>query len=146
MKDLKLPKLGSPEEANALLAAIVNSSDDAIISKELSGIVRSWNQAATRIFGYTAEEMVGKPITILFPKDRLDEEATILQRLQSGERVDHIHTIRIHKDGHPVNVSVTLSPIVNAKNEIIGASKVARELGRSAVLEERFKAIVNSSD
>ena len=82
MSRFMTPELGSIEEAEALLSAIIASSDDAIISKDLKGIVRSWNQSAERIFGYTAEEMVGKPITILFPPDRLDEEAKILERLQ----------------------------------------------------------------
>src|SRR4051794_39868544 len=118
MQDFMLPKLGSPEEFGALLAAIVTSSDDAIISKDLKGIVQSWNQAATRMFGYTAQEIVGKSITVLFPPDRLDEESNILERLKHGERVDHIQTVRIHKDGHPVPISVTISPILNQKGEI----------------------------
>src|SRR5687767_1416924 len=97
-----IPSIGSAEEAQALLAAIVASSDDAIISKDLNGIVRSWNQSAERIFGYTAEEIVGKSITLLFPPDRLREEPEILQRIQRGERVDHFQTIRSRKDGTPV--------------------------------------------
>ena len=110
---------GSVQEAQALLAAIIASSDDAIISKDLNGIVRSWNQSAERIFGYTAEEMLGMPITILFPPDRLREESEILERLQRGERVDHIQTFRIRKDGTPVAVSVTISPIRNREGKIV---------------------------
>src|ERR1700733_10855797 len=111
------PEFGSVEEAQALLAAIVASTDDAIISKDLNGIVRSWNQSAERMFGYTAEEIVGKPITILFPPDRLEEEAQILKRLHRGERVDHFETIRVRKDGTPVTVSVTISPIYDASGK-----------------------------
>ncbi len=140
------PELGSIEEAEALLSAIIASSDDAIISKDLKGIVRSWNQSAERIFGYTAEEMVGKPITILFPPDRLDEEAKILERLHRGERVDHFETMRIRKDGTPVAVSVTISPIHDKTGNIVGASKVARDISQSTELEGRFKAIIASSD
>src|ERR1700684_4138345 len=104
------PQITSAQEAHALLAAIVASSDDAIISKDLNGIVRSWNQSAERIFGYTAEEMIGKPITILFPPDRLDEEPKILEQLRRGQRVDHFETVRVCKDGRLLDVSVTISP------------------------------------
>ena len=140
------PELGSFEEAQALLSAIIASSDDAIISKDLKGIVRSWNPSAQRIFGYTAEEMIGKPITVLFPPDRLEEESRILERLQRGERVDHFETIRMRKDGTPVAVSVTISPIHDKNGKIVGASKVARDIGQSTELEGRFKAIIASSD
>ena len=94
-----LPEIGSAQEAQALLAAIIDSSDDAIISKDLNGTVRSWNRSAERIFGYKAEEIVGKPISVLFPPDRLEEETQILARLQKGERVDHFETVRMRKDG-----------------------------------------------
>jgi PAS domain S-box-containing protein len=140
------PQITSAQEAYALLAAIVASSDDAIISKDLNGIVRSWNQSAERIFGYSAEEMIGKSITILFPKDRLDEEPRILQRLQQGERVDHFETVRLRKDGTPVAVSVTISPIHDPTGKVIGASKVARDITQNSELEGRFKAIIASSD
>src|SRR5580693_823952 len=126
MSQLTTPPFSSIQEAQALLAAIIASSDDAIISKDLNGIVRSWNQSAERIFGYTAEEIVGKPITILFPPDRLDEEQKMLERLQRGERMDHIETVRLRKDGTPVTVSVTISPIYNSEGKVVGASKVAR--------------------
>ena len=141
-----VPQIVSVEEAQAFLAAIIDSSDDAIISKDLTGVVRSWNQSAARIFGYTADEMVGKPITILFPPDRLEEEAAILARLQRGERVDHFETIRLRKDGTPVTVSVTISPIRDSSGKIVGASKVARDITRSVELEGKFKAIIASSD
>src|SRR3982751_1240956 len=95
-------------EAQARLAAIIESSDDAIVSKSLDGIIRTWNKSAERIFGWTADEVVGKPITIIIPPDRLHEEATILARLRAGERVDHFDTIRVTKDGRELHVSVTI--------------------------------------
>ena len=111
-----------------LYEAIVDSSDDAIISKNLQSIVMSWNKSAERIFGYSAEEMVGQSIAKLFPPDRLDEEAQILARIQRGERVDHFETQRRDKDGKPVEVSLTISPIRNADGVIVGASKIARDV------------------
>ena len=141
-----LPQIGSVEEAQALLAAIITSSDDAIISKDLHGTVRSWNQSAERIFGYTAAEIVGKSITVLFPRDRLDEESKILQRLHRGERVDHFETVRLRKDGTPVTVSVTISPIHDRDGKVVGASKIARDITQSLELEGRFKEIISSSD
>lgn len=146
MNQLIAPELASLEEAQALLSAIIASSDDAIISKDLKGIVRSWNQSAQRMFGYTAEEMIGKSITVLFPPDRLEEEAKILERLHRGERVDHFETIRMRKDGTPIAVSVTISPIHDKTGRIVGASKVARDISQSTELEGRFKAIIASSD
>jgi PAS domain S-box-containing protein len=136
----------SAEETQALLAAIIASSDDAIVSKDLNGVVRSWNPSAERIFGYTAEEMIGRPITVLFPPDRLEEEPQILARLQRGERVDHFQTVRLRKDGTPVAVSVTISPILDATGRVIGASKVARDVTASVEMEGRFRAIITSSD
>ncbi len=133
-------------EAQAMLAAIIASSDDAIISKDLNGIVQSWNESAERIFGYTTAEMVGKSITVLFPPDRLDEEPDILERLQRGERVDHFETLRVRKDGTAVAVSVTISPIHDRDGRVVGASKIARDVTQAAELEARFKAIVTSSD
>ena len=111
-----------------LYEAIVDSSDDAIISKNLQSIVMSWNKSAERIFGYSAEEMVGQSIAKLFPPDRLDEEAQILARLHQGERVDHFETQRRGKDGKPIDVSLTISPIRNADGVIVGASKIARDV------------------
>ena len=114
--------------AEALLAAIVQSSDDAIISKNLDGIITSWNGSAERLFGYTAEEVIGRSIAILFPHDRLDEEPRILERLKHGERVDHFETIRLRKDGTPLAISVTISPLKDATGRIVGASKIARDI------------------
>ena len=114
--------------AQALLAAIVESSDDAIISKDLDGIITSWNRGAERLFGYTASEAVGQPVTILIPEDRLDEEPSILGRVRAGERVDHYETVRRRKDGTPVDISLTVSPIRDGTGRVIGASKIARDI------------------
>ncbi len=115
------------------LAAIVESSDDAIISKNLDGIISSWNAGAERLFGYTADEVVGKSITILIPEDRQSEEPDILARLRKGERVEHFETIRRRKDGGLVDISLTISPVRNDRGDIIGASKIARDItGRRA--------------
>ena len=118
----------SSENASAYLAAIVTSSDDAIISKNLSGIVTSWNKGAEGIFGYTAEEMVGRPISVLFPPDRLKEEDLILGRIRRGESVDHFETVRRRKDGAEIDVSLTISPVRDSCGRIIGASKIARDI------------------
>jgi PAS domain S-box-containing protein len=118
----------SSVEITELLAAIVESSDDAIVSKTLNGIVQSWNAAAQRIFGYTAAEMIGQPITRLIPPDRFDEESQILSQLRQGERISHYETVRMRKDGRPVNVSVTISPIRDATGNVIGSSKIARDI------------------
>jgi PAS domain S-box-containing protein len=118
----------SADTMQARLVAIVASSDDAIVSKDLTGIVQTWNDAATRIFGYTAEEMVGKSITILVPPERWEEEPAILARLCAGERVDHFETVRVAKDGRRIEVSVTISPIVSRDGRIVGASKIARDI------------------
>jgi len=114
--------------ADLLYEAIVDSSDDAIVSKNLHSIVMSWNKAAERMFGYTAEEMIGQSISKLFPPDRWDEEAQILARLQQGARVDHFETKRQRKDGQLIDVSLTISPIRNAEGVIVGASKIARDI------------------
>jgi PAS domain S-box-containing protein len=124
---------------SALLAAIVQSSDDAIVSKDLNGVVTSWNQAAERIFGYTAEEMIGQPIVILIPPDRPNEEPRILERIRRGERVDHYETIRRRKDGTLINVSVTISPIRNQRGEVVGASKVARDITGQKRMEAELR-------
>lgn len=128
----------SVDAMQAHLAAIVASSDDAIVSKNLNGIVQTWNQAAARIFGYTAEEMIGQPIARLLPPDRPDEERQILERLRRGERVDHFETVRRHKDGHLLDISVTISPIRDRDGTIIGASKIARDITAfKALIRER---------
>ncbi|RRD25462.1 PAS domain S-box protein [Brucellaceae bacterium VT-16-1752] len=110
------------------LAAIVDGSDDAIISKNLEGIIKSWNRGAQRLFGYQAEEVIGKPVTILIPDDRLGEEPAILAAIRNGNRVDHFETIRKRKDGTLIDISLTISPIRNANGVIVGASKIARDI------------------
>ncbi len=116
------------EHARSWLAAVVESSQDAIVSKDLDGWITSWNAGATELFGYTAEEAVGAPITILIPPDRLDEEPEILARIRSGGRVAHFETVRRRKDGALVEISLTVSPVFDAQGTIIGASKIARDI------------------
>jgi PAS domain S-box-containing protein len=116
------------EEANRYLAALVESCDDAIIGKDVNGVVKSWNNGAQKVFGYSAEEMVGQQITRLFPPDRLREETEILERLRRGERVDHFETVRVRKDGRQIEVSVTISPILDSEGRVVGASKIARDI------------------
>jgi PAS domain S-box-containing protein len=111
-----------------LWEAIVDSSDDAIITKDLSGTIRSWNKGAERIFGYTAQDMIGQPILRLLPADRQQEEMRILERLRRGERVEHYDTVRVRNDGSFIDVSLTISPIRNNAGEIVGASKIARDI------------------
>ena len=127
------------EHASALLSAIVDSSDDAIISKNLDGVITSWNMGAERLFGYTAGEAVGRPVTMLIPGDRLDEEAKILEQLKRGERVDHFETIRIRKDGAQLNISLTISPVKDGVGRIIGASKVARDITDRILTEKALR-------
>jgi PAS domain S-box-containing protein len=121
------------------MAAIVSSSDDAIISKNLDGVILSWNLGAERLFGYTADEAIGKPITLIIPTDRLDEEPAILERLRKGERVDHFETVRKKKDGTLVNISLTISPVKDDLGRVIGASKVARDITERKQAEEARK-------
>jgi PAS domain S-box-containing protein len=128
-------------EAARKLAAIVDSSEDAIISKTLDSIIQSWNAAAERIFGYTAAEAVGRHITMLFPADRLDEEDQIIARIRAGERVDHFDTVRLRKDGTAIPVSLTISPIRDREGRIIGASKIARDITERKRAEERLRLL-----
>lgn len=116
-------------EANAWLAAIVENSNDAIISKTLDGIITTWNRGAEELFGYSAEEATGQPITMLIPDERLSEEDEILSRLRAGQKVDHFETIRRRKDGVLIEISVTVSPVANEAGTILGASKIARDIG-----------------
>ena len=132
-----LPKVNEAQDANALLSAIVDSSDDAIISKDLNTIITSWNKGAERLFGYTAAEAIGRSITMIIPPDRLDEEPKIIERLKRGERVDHFETIRMRKDGSHVDISLTISPMKGSNGKIIGASKVARDITERKHLERQ---------
>ena len=110
------------------LAAIVASAEDAIVSKDLDGIIQSWNRGAERIFGYTAQEAIGRSITIVIPKDRLDEETEVLRRIRAGLVVEHFETVRTRKDGTPIHISLTVSPIRTSTGEVVGASKIARDI------------------
>ncbi len=135
--------------SHARLAAIVESSDDAIISKTLAGRIVTWNAAAERLFGYCAQEMIGKPITTIIPQERLAEEREILERIRHGERVEHFETVRLTRDGQQVELSLTISPVRAATGEIIGASKVARpitERKNAERIQAQLAAIVESSD
>jgi PAS domain S-box-containing protein len=132
-------------ERNAsLLASIVESSDDAIVSKNLEGIIMSWNRGAERLFGYTATEVIGKSINMLIPPDHMDEEPRILARLRRGERVDHFETIRMRKDGSRLNISLTISPVKDAQGLVVGASKVARDI-TERVKQEQALQIANAA-
>ena len=125
------------------LAAIVTSSDDAILSKDLNGVITSWNDGATRLFGYTADEIVGKSVTVLIPTERQDEEPGILARIRAGERIDHYETIRQRKDGSLIDISLTVSPVRNSDGEIIGASKIARDISERRRAQETQKLLLN---
>jgi PAS domain S-box-containing protein len=127
------------EEARARLAAIVESSDDAIVSKTLDGTILSWNAGAERIFGYTAAEAVGKPITLIIPPERLAEEHEILGRLSRGERVEHFETVRVAKGGRRVHIALTISPVRDAEGRVVGASKVARDVTDRRRAEEALR-------
>jgi PAS domain S-box-containing protein len=116
------------EEAALRLAAIVESNDDAIISKNLDGIITSWNAGAERIFGYLAEEIIGKPITLLIPPDHQDEEHAIIERIRRGQRIEHYETVRQRRHGSLIDISLTVSPIRNAQGKVVGASKIARDI------------------
>lgn len=133
---------------SALLAAIVHSSTDAIITKDLNGIITSWNKAAERLYGYTRDEAIGQPVTMLMPEDRLNEEPGILARIRRGESVDHYETIRVTKDGRLVDISLTVSPVHNQEGTVIGASKIARDITekkRNEAELRRYASIVDSS-
>jgi PAS domain S-box-containing protein len=124
----------------ALLAAIVQSSDDAIVSKTLDGRILSWNAGASRIFGYTAEEVIGRPITIIIPPELHDEERRILNQVRGGHRIEHFDTIRIAKDGRRIPISLTVSPVRDSRGVIIGASKVARDVSERKRAEQALLA------
>ena len=115
-------------EVERLLSSIVASSDDAILSKDLEGVITSWNRGAERMFGYTAEEMIGSSILRIIPRDRHAEESVILSKLRRGERLDHYETLRQKKDGRLFDVSITVSPLTDQDGNVMGASKIARDI------------------
>ena len=125
------------EEKSAMLAAIVESSDDAIVSKTLESVITSWNDSAMRMFGYAADEIIGQTIYKIIPPDRQDEEPRILSRLKSGERVEHFETVRLTKDGRLIDVSLTISPVKDKQGNIIGLSKIARDITEKKLAEQR---------
>ncbi|AMS40002.1 MULTISPECIES: sensor histidine kinase [Aminobacter] len=124
------------------LASIVESSDDAIVSKDLCGVIQSWNAGATRLFGYSADEAIGKHVRMLIPDDRQDEEDVILGKVRSGQRVDHFDTIRKRKDGSLVFISLTVSPVLNGAGKVIGASKIARDITERKESESRIRMLM----
>ena len=128
------------------LASIIQSSDDAIVSKNLDGIITSWNNGAERVFGYTAEEAIGQPITIVIPHDRWDEERTILTRIRRGERIDHFETVRQRKHGSLIVVSLTISPVKNAAGKIVGASKIARDVTEQKRNQEQIATLAREAE
>lgn len=140
------------EEATARLATIVTSSADAIVSKTLDGIITTWNTSAERLFGYTADEMIGKPILLLLPPERQAEEANILARLRAGERIEQYETVRMTKDGRYLDVSLTISPVRDQSNRVIGAAKIVRDMTERKHLvaqlqdaEVRYRAVFQTS-
>jgi len=129
----------SYETKQSVLSAIVESSDDAVISKDLNGIISTWNQGAERIFGYTEKEMIGKPVSTLIPKARLKEEENILSQIRSGNRVKHFETVRVSKTGRLIPISLTVSPVKDMSGKIIGASKIARDISEQVEAQEAIK-------
>ena len=128
-------------EARQYLASIVESSEDAIVGKTLDGVVTAWNNAAEAMFGYRAEEMIGRPISLLLPPDRIDEEAMILERLRRGERLRRFETIRVRKDGGAIAVALTISPILDGSGAIIGASKIIRDITAERHSQSRIQEL-----
>jgi PAS domain S-box-containing protein len=128
------------QEVAERLAAVVQSSDDAIISKTLDGTITAWNRGAEKVFGYSGEEAVGKPMALLLPPERADEESGILERVSRGESVHHFDTVRVRKDGKKIDVSVTISPVVDSTGRIVGASKIARNITERKLKEEQLRA------
>ncbi|RPI42504.1 MAG: PAS domain S-box protein, partial [Hyphomicrobiaceae bacterium] len=129
------------EQTARRLVALVNSSDDAIVSKDLNGIITSWNDGAQRLFGYSAEEMIGQPILLLIPQDHANDEPTILDRIRRGVRVEPFETVRLRKDGTLVDISISVSPIKDASGRVIGASKIARDITERKQAQERHELL-----
>jgi PAS domain S-box-containing protein len=134
------------EARTALLASIVDSSDDAIIAKTPEGIITSWNRGAERIYGYSAEEMIGKPVIVLIPPDRPDDMQGMLARVRSGERVEHYETVKLRKDGRLIDISLTVSPIFDSDGRLIGASSIARDITERKRADEKLRAANQSID
>ena len=143
--------VGPPERLNGEraaehYAAIIESSDDAILSKDLNGVIMTWNRGAQLLFGYTAEEAVGRPVTILIPVDRHNEEPMILERVRRGEKIEHYETIRQRKDGSLIEISLTVSPIKNDRGEVVAASKIARDITESKRVQAQQELLLREMD
>lgn len=136
-----ITKQKSDEQKQSMLAAIIDSSDDAIISKDLNGIIMSWNPGAEKIFGYSEKESIGKHISLIIPKELMDEETHIISNIRAGKKVSHFETVRITKDGRKINISLTVSPVKDRNNNIIGASKIARDITEKAELDKQRKLL-----
>ncbi len=141
-----LRELRESEQRLRWLASIVESSGDAIISKNLDGIITSWNRGAERVFGYTAEEVIGQPITIVIPQDRQDEERVILTRIRRGERIEQFETVRQRKHGSLIVVSLTVSPVKDAEGKIVGASKIARDITEQKRTQEQIATLAREAE
>lgn len=139
-------ELHDREQRLRWLASIVDTSADAIVSKTLDGTIRSWNKAAERIFGYSAAEAIGQPITIAIPPDRHDEERDIIARIGRGERIDHFETVRQRKDGSLIDVSITISPVQDATGRIAGASKIARDITEQKRIQEQIETLAREAE
>jgi two-component system, chemotaxis family, CheB/CheR fusion protein len=132
--------MSKSEEEQALLAAIIAGSDDAIFSKTLDAVITSWNRGAERMYGYTAEEIIGQPVAVLVPDDKPNDVSTIMRQITAGETVEHYETVRKHKDGMLIYVALTVSPIRDRKGEIVGASTIARDITSRRLAEEALRA------
>lgn len=139
-------ELRDNEQKLRYLVSIVENSDDAIVSKNLDGIITSWNKGAERVFGFTAEEAIGKPITIVIPTDRQSEERDILTRIRRGERIDHFETVRQHKRGSLIVVSLTVSPVKNAEGKVVGASKIARDITEQRRAQDQIATLAHEAE
>jgi PAS domain S-box-containing protein len=139
-------KLREGEIQSRFLASIVENSDDVIVSKNLDGIITSWNRCAERLFGYSADEAIGQPITIVIPDDRQSEERDILTRVRRGERIDHFETVRRRRDGTLINVSLTVSPIKDGDGKIVGASKIARDISQQKRDQELIATLAREAE
>jgi PAS domain S-box-containing protein len=134
------------QDARALLAAVVESSDDAIITKTLDGTITSWNASASRLLGYTAAEIIGQPVTVLIPLDRWDEERDIIQNLRAGNRIEHYETVRVTKDGRLIDVALSISPVRDQTGQIVGASKILRDITERKRIERELQELLAERD
>jgi PAS domain S-box-containing protein len=138
--------LGESEQRLRWLASIIESSDDAIVSRNLDGVITSWNKGAERVYGYSAEEAIGQPFTIVIPEDRQNEEREILARIKRGEHIDHFETVRRHKHGTPVVVSLSVSPVKDAEGKIVGVSKIARDITEQKRNQEQIATLAREAE